>query len=186
MHASGTSTRVLHLTWSTFGVGTYTTAAWERSAYWEAKRSGRAERPPVDLGGLEQFAPPGFKAFLERAKASGELLKEYAFEHVRRERFPERPSRWRCIYTLTPGTSEQHALEVLSRMGFVVGARPLVELELHDDRAFPACSRWLDCNGRAPSEMEDAAAAYWRGEGEPDELLYEGRFSVVRVVVSSV
>ena len=87
---------------------TYSTN-WTESNYWQHKQIATNELSQVVgnfKGSLEEVSKILGKSFdlstfsneLEKSKYYAELLKEYVFEDIRANEFPDRPSRKKCMF----------------------------------------------------------------------------------------
>lgn len=120
-----------------------------------------------------------------------ELVRELEFESIRRDEFPDLPSRKHCLWasetfedaarwvaTLTPGKSVQ-----IVRLQVVTAK---IHLAFGGHLYSPREGRSLEASNM--TELQEAARGYWRGtphaRGEA-ELLMEGEFKVLEVVSSS-
>ncbi|MBX3231455.1 MAG: hypothetical protein KIT84_10955 [Labilithrix sp.] len=172
--------KVLHLGWSVWNEGQQLSTARPESRwsyYWQGRRTGQMP-----------FAGTG--------KAAMDVLKEYVFEEVRRSDFKAAPSRQRCLFAFPPQVlREDEAVATLESMALVRSPtvqafwkkgvwKVLMELELAGGAVHIGDSKLLDCSHLTVEQIETEAGKYWRGEGNTDELLYEGPFRVTRMVKS--
>ncbi len=190
--------KVLHLGRPEWTEGmVLSTDQWPCSAYWHARRVGTFQKVlPTDLGealAKEIFPDPvrltviaPLLQMVAKTAPIAEILKEYVFEDARQRAFDAKPSRWRALFALPEECNEVEAAEILRRMSLLGARRPLVELELLDGRVHRGASALLNCNSGAPVEIEAMATRYWTGEGQIDEVLYEGAFRIGRIVGSAI
>lgn len=111
-------------------------------------------------------------------------IRELAMEQVRRENYPEYPSRMACLYVSREvGPAKQWA-EYFARLGRPTYA--VVELEV-EGRCFVGDA--LNCFDGTPDQADNLARAerYWQNapneDGDPIwEMLVDGDIRVVRVI----
>ena len=111
-------------------------------------------------------------------------IRELAMEQVRREHYPEYPSRMACLYVSREvGPAKQWA-EYFARLGRPTYA--VVELEV-EGRCFVGDA--LNCFDGTPDQADNLARAerYWQNapneDGDPIwEMLVDGDIRVVRVI----
>ena len=111
-------------------------------------------------------------------------IRELAMEQVRREHYPENPSRMACLYVSREvGPAKQWA-EYFARLGRPTYA--VVELEV-EGRCFVGDA--LNCFDGTPDQADNLARAerYWQNapneDGDPIwEMLEDGDIRVVRVI----
>lgn len=111
-------------------------------------------------------------------------IRELAMEQVRREHYPEYPSRMACLYVSREvGPAKQWA-EYFARLGRPTYA--VVELEV-EGRCFVGDA--LNCFDGTPDQADNLAQAerYWQNapneDGDPIwEMLVDGDIRVVRVI----
>lgn len=111
-------------------------------------------------------------------------IRELALEQVRRERYPEYPSRMACLYVSSELAPAQEWAKYFARLGRPTYA--IVELDI-DGRCFRGDA--INCFDGTPDQAHNLACAerYWRnepnGEGAPIwEMLVDGDIRVIRIV----
>jgi len=111
-------------------------------------------------------------------------IRELAMEQVRREKYPEYPSRMACLYVSREAGPAKQWAEYFARLGRPTYA--VVELEV-EGRCFVGDA--LNCFDGTPDQADNLARAerYWsnapNGEGEPIwEMLVDGDIRVIRIV----
>lgn len=112
-------------------------------------------------------------------------IRELALEQVRRERYPQYPSRMACLYASTTENPAHEWAAYFARLGRPV--YDVVELEVDEGHCFIGDA--LNCFDGTPDQADNLARAerYWRndpnGEGEPiREMLIDGEIRVVRII----
>lgn len=111
-------------------------------------------------------------------------IREMAMEQVRREHYPEYPSRMACLYVSRELEPAKQWAEYFARIGRPTYAVAEMEVE---GRCFVGDA--LNCFDGTPDQADNLARAerYWQnapnGEGDPiHELLVDGDIRVVRIV----
>ena len=111
-------------------------------------------------------------------------IREMAMEQVRREHYPEYPSRMACLYVSRELEPAKQWAEYFARIGRPTYA--VAEMEV-DRRCFVGDA--LNCFVGTPDQADNLARAerYWQnalnGKGDPiHELLVDGDIRVVRIV----
>lgn len=177
-------------------VGQYCQTSWNASNYWRCKLDGSflidfdpfRGLPERVLNVLNDVQETGdeIRKLLSHGKYSSELLKEYIFEEIRADEFPQVPSRGRCMF-LFEAEQDQDAEIYLQKMGYSLTGRTLIKVEPVDGKCVThrTDAKLLDVNLGKQPEIAAAARRYWRGTTDPVELpevLLEGSF-VIREVV---
>ena len=165
-------------------VGQIVTISWSASHYWEETLSGRK----VDSQAIPIPSVPGLptcvlEPTLRRLRYSSEVLKELAFENVRREEFPGVPSRSCALFGVVVVVDPEvyaHSIGfdpdayTLLRMVSVEGLSTILRTDLD----------LLDCNLLRHPEMESKARLYWSGLETPtarSELLVTGSLKILEI-----
>lgn len=111
-------------------------------------------------------------------------IRELAMEQVRRERYPEYPSRMACLYVSRESGPAKQWAEYFARLGRPTYA--VVELEV-EGRCFVGDA--LNCFDGTPDQADNLARAerYWQNAPNEDgnpiwEMLVDGDIRVVRVI----
>ena len=112
-------------------------------------------------------------------------IRELAMEQVRRERYPQYPSRMACLYASAQEAPAHEWAAYFARLG-----RPVYCVaELEADEAHCFIGDALNCFDGTPDQADNLARAehYWRNEpnseGEPiREMLIDGEIRVVRII----
>lgn len=111
-------------------------------------------------------------------------IRELALEQVRRERYPQYPSRMACLYASADVEPALQWSQYFARLGRPTYA--VVELEVNG-RCFVGDA--LNCFDGSPDQEDNLIRAdnYWRNgpneDGEPiREMLVDGEIRVVRIV----
>lgn len=111
-------------------------------------------------------------------------IRELAMEQVRRERYPQYPSRTACLYVSRELAPAKEWAAYFARLGRPTYA--IAELEV-EGRCFVGDA--INCFDGTPDQADNLARAerYWsnapNGEGEPIwEMLVDGDIRVVRIV----
>lgn len=158
-------------------IGTELETHWPISYYWTAKRQGGADPAEFSAARLDRLKRKN--GWVAEATFRAELLKEYVFEAVRVESYPQLPSRTRCMFLfdreIDPAAYAARLVRDPARLS-------LLEIEvLPGSRVHRGRLSALDCNAWAIPEIERQAQIYWCGVNAPDsdsEVLLEGRFVV--------
>lgn len=192
---SATIGRFRHFALPSVAVGAIIPASSTASEYWTRTIDGTKELPPLPplpeipgpLGALAHAALQPIHAQMQAmvldAKPQAEAKKELLFELVRRDDFPDRPSRSRCVWFLED-SDEAQAFWTSQGM-LMQGRRVVVDVEAIEGRLHRASAKWLNVPLRASMQHHiEAARAYWRGEdasGPSTEILFEGDWRVLRL-----
>jgi hypothetical protein len=110
------------------------------------------------------------------------LLKEYVFEDIRINEFPNKPSRKKCIFLAPQSLNLKHYAK---KMNF---GEELVYLEiqpLNDSKIHFANIGLLNCDTLAHEIKVKNAREYWQGNAEitdDTEVLYEGEFIITKAL----
>ncbi|MEY8199250.1 MAG: DUF2441 domain-containing protein [Gammaproteobacteria bacterium] len=172
------------------------TEHWDVSHYWKSKEDPNSN--PLDISPVMQLlelalsevmSPDQSRSSIETIKKSmigykytSELLKEFTFEEVRKEFFPDRPSRKRCMFALPEGSD----IELFrAKFGLTKQVRKnvvLIEPINGASNVFVADALLLNCNTLPVEEIREKARAYWNGSGTMSlpEVLIEGEFQIIR------
>lgn len=119
------------------------------------------------------------------AKYSSELLKEYIFEEVRQNKFPDKPSRKNCIFCLSENCDISDMRE---KYNLNEQLRPtVVKIEgIENEFKILVCdSNLLNCNIYKFNEIESYAIKYWSGNVTSTpliEILFFGKFKIVEIL----
>ena len=108
-------------------------------------------------------------------------LREVIWENVRRDEFPELPSRQRCLWLIPTLEGVKYWLERMKPNGYQV-LRVQVTGRIHR-----ANELYLLGDSEPMSQTIEKARLYWSGsfpEGGQEEILFEGRVKVIEVVGS--
>lgn len=123
-----------------------------------------------------QLAQVSHRVAAHFVKLIGELL----WEQVRKEEFPDLPSRQRCIFLNEDRSRVPYWIERLDCPTRCQVLRVRAAGRLHR-----ADERLLIGDGYTLSEAWDRARAYWRGrlqDGLGNEILLEGRITVLEII----
>ena len=112
-------------------------------------------------------------------------IRELAMEQVRREKFPQYPSRMACLYASSEPEPARQWAAYFARSGRPTYA--VAELEVNG-RCFVGDA--LNCFAGTPDQADNLARAerYWRNEPNEDghdpirEMLVDGEIRVVRII----
>ena len=110
------------------------------------------------------------------------LLKEYIFEDIRINEFPDKPSRMKCIF-LAPQSVD---LKEFAKMMNFGGELKYLEIQpLDDSKVHFANISLLNCDPLDHEVKINNAREYWNGNDEitkDTEVLYEGEFIITQVL----
>lgn len=119
-----------------------------------------------------------YKTLKETAKETSICIREYAFEEVRKEYYPELPSRQKCLWVSRKDDVNYWKTQIN------IPNRFLLTLELTGD-VFAGDSKWLDPKTFSSEEYKERALHYWREEKTSNpqmEYLFSGVAHVKEVV----
>lgn len=125
------------------------------------------------------------KNILNNSSQSQELLREYIFEEIRLEKFPDLPSRKNCMFCLPDNCTLKSAREVFN---LSIEYRPTtLRIEgVKGEHIFCECdANWLNCNIKKINEVKESAYKYWDGhktEKPMIEILFSGSFTIKEIL----
>jgi hypothetical protein len=175
--------RYLHFTnWTNLSdanVGQRTGTGWKVSNYWQRK----FERHQGLVSALRDDGAVDLMAFMKVAREAGELIKEYVFEEIRADEFPDKPSRRRCMFLLPPKVDPETAAAYLNFKATHYG---LIEIEPIGGVFHHAKMDLLKCSGGDYATMAARAREYWTeiaADDDPSgEVLFFGDFTITRII----
>ncbi len=168
---------------------TYSTN-WTESNYWRHKQVATNEVAHITdslIATLHQVLTvmgrtvdlSTFSNELQKSKYYAELLKEYIFEDVRRNEFPDKPSRKSCMFLMPV---EIDPFEFGRLLNYDMTAKHIIQVDvLNNSKVHHADIKLLDCNTLTHSDKVDAARKYWGGTNKLDfdtEVLFVGDFKM--------
>lgn len=163
------------------------------SNYWKNKLKGDWVSPDFSLNFLDGLIKliPDFEQFKQsliesfnHGKYSSELLKEYIFEDVRCNSFPNLPSRKNCLFAFPEDSNIQ---EMRNRFDLSEKLYPnIVRIEgvEKEYNSVVVDANLLNCNMSKFDKITEFAFQYWSGEkiNEPlFEILFQGKFKVTKL-----
>jgi Protein of unknown function (DUF2441) len=180
-------------TWESknYTVGKEYLTDWQESMYWLHKKHAQQNQVfdnsiveilkllsdgQIEIQLLDQVAKK-FNMMFQHGRYASELLKEYIFEEVRQNKFPQLPSRMKCMFAFSKLIDPKLYLEKLK---LNQNTKTLIEIEpiFQNSKVFAANYTLLDCNLSTHKEMVKFAHQYWNGDN-PDllttEILIEGK-----------
>lgn len=165
-------------------------AEWDKSYYWRHKLEG------YWLKFIDEKLQRMFRNILDKEdviqlgkhyKYTAELLKEYIFEEVRVNYYPNLPSRKRCMFLFDPETNIN---EYAALLNFDMEKYNLVEIETAEENSkmLRVNMDLLNCNLKYYNEIIAMAHEYWKGTSEISlntEILFEGEFKILQILHSN-
>ena len=160
---------------------------WDKSYYWRQKLKGHW------LKSIDDKLRRMFRNILDKEdvvqlgkhyKYSTELLKEYIFEEVRANFYPNIPSRKKCMFLFDP---EINISKYVALMNFNIEKYNLVEIETAEENSkiLRVNMDLLNCNLKYYDEIIAIAHEYWKGASEISlntEILFEGEFKILQIL----
>jgi hypothetical protein len=109
-------------------------------------------------------------------------IQEELFELVRQKDYPQRPSRFNCVFLFRDiATATYFYAQVGRYQGYIY------EVEVIDDDQFVAEMDLLHCVGANAQTIQKSAEYYWNGEhhlkSATQEVLLNGKAKVLKLVV---
>jgi hypothetical protein len=169
-------------------------ASWDESFYWKNKQINTDDSKEVAEGiirGIEVILKKidttvdlSFVAEeLKKSRYYSELLKEYIFEDVRINEFPDKPSRKKSMF-LSP--NEIDVIEYAKGLGYKTETKFFYEIELIEKLNIHfADLSFLNCTTSSHEQKVDNARRYWEGTEKRDfntEILFQGQFKILRTI----
>lgn len=171
-------------------------SSWLESNYWQNKTNSEGTLMPaikelidtskdlfIELGIINSLE--SFSLEIQKSKYYAELLKEYIFEDVRINYYPQRPSRKNCMF-LVP-----YSVDIITyskNIELDLNNRTIIEIEtMNSKKLHYANLSHLNCNSFKHTDKIEAAIQYWIGTDEVNintEVLYTGSFKIKSIVAS--
>jgi hypothetical protein len=185
----------LHFTnWPVSNIDTNTIYCtnWNLSNYWAQKLKGDwlnfVEYLPFDLPNIfigEANLKEMVSFISKHLVYSSTLLKEYIFEEVRVNKYPELPSRKKCMFLFDLEIDYQQYSKVLK---FILEKYNLIVIEpLKGESKFLRVDmNLLNCNLYLYDDIVANAEKYWMGTDKVylnTEILFEGKFKIKRIIL---
>lgn len=106
------------------------------------------------------------------------IKRELVFESIRKEFYPELPSRHKCIWLIP---DDEKSLEFWRRDVFKLNNPKIFKLSV-DGKTHRASQQWLICRTYSLNEINSMAHKYWQGENSgsiDDEILFVGKIRIL-------
>lgn len=141
------------------------------------KAYARNEPVPEEMKGYHFNAVFTLKEATDCLGRTMMIIRELVFETIRKEFYPQLPSRHNCIW-LTP--DDKASLEFWSKL--VYGRHKRIFRVETEGIIHRAAQKWLITATQPLNEINSLAHNYWKGEGAgvmEDEILFTGKLKII-------
>ncbi len=143
------------------------------------------EPVPVQMKGYHFNPLRTLQETLDSLGNSLKICRELSFEAIRREFYPELPSRLRCIWLIP----DNNASLEFWRNVLPNGHQRIFKVAIPESRAVKihrAAQKWLIGGTFSLKRWNELAHSYWKGEDSgagDDEVLFEGKFKIIEEII---